>query len=78
MRPELADTYPVFKIEFPDDLGLVGLAEQGQRYYSFNELLPFSEELSRLYGEINPAPELRSPTKNKSPISTTASYATTA
>ena len=61
MRPELADTYPVFKIEFPDDLGLVGLAEQGQRYYSFNELLPFSEELSRLHEEINPAPELRSP-----------------
>ena len=61
MRPELADTYPVFKIEFPDDLGLSGLAEQGQRYYSFNELLPFSEELQRLYEEINPAPELRSP-----------------
>ena len=61
MRPERADTYPVFKIEFPDDLGLVGLAEQGQRYYSFNELLPFSEELNRLHGEINPAPELRSP-----------------
>ena len=61
MRPELADTYPVFKIEFPDDLGLSGLAEQGQRYYSFNQLLPFSEELSRLHGEINPAPELRSP-----------------
>ena len=61
MRPEVADTYPIFKIEVPDDLGLVGLAEQGQRYYSFNELLPFSEELRRLYGEINPAPELRSP-----------------
>ena len=61
MRPEVADTYPIFKIEFPDDLGLVGLAEQGQRYYSFNELLPFSEELNRLHGEINPAPELRSP-----------------
>ncbi len=61
MRPERADTYPVFKIEFPDDLGLSGLAKQGQRYYSFNELLPFSEELSRLHGEINPAPELRSP-----------------
>ena len=61
MRPELADNYPVFKIEFPDDLGLSGLAEQGQRYYSFNELLPFSEELSRLNGEINLAPELRSP-----------------
>jgi ABC-type transport system involved in cytochrome c biogenesis permease subunit len=61
MRPEVADTYPIFKIEFPDDLGLVGLAEQGQRYYSFNELLPFSEELRRLHEEINPAPELRSP-----------------
>lgn len=61
MRPEVADTYPIFKIEFPDDLGLVGLAEQGQRYYSFNELLPFSQELRRLHGEINPAPELRSP-----------------
>ena len=61
MRPEVADTYPIFKIEFPDDLGLVGLAEQGQRYYSFNELLPFSEELRRLHGEINPAPELRRP-----------------
>ena len=61
MRPEVADTYPIFKIEFPDDLGLVGLAEQGQCYYSFNELLPFSEELRRLHGEINPAPELRSP-----------------
>ena len=61
MRPERADTYPVFKIEFPDDLGLSGLVEQGQRYYSFNQLLPFSEELSRLHGEINPAPELRSP-----------------
>ena len=61
MRPEVADTYPIFKIEFPDDLGLVGLAKQGQRYYSFNELLPFSEELRRLYAEINPAPELRSP-----------------
>jgi ABC-type transport system involved in cytochrome c biogenesis permease subunit len=61
MRPEVADTYPIFKIEFPDDLGLVGLAEQGERYYSFNELLPFSEELRRLHGEINPAAELRSP-----------------
>ena len=61
MRPEVADTYPIFKIEFPDDLGLVGLAKQGQRYYSFNELLPYSEELRRLHGEINPTPELRSP-----------------
>lgn len=61
MRPELADTYRVFKIEFPDDLGLAGLAQEGQRYYSFNDLLPHFDELHRLNGEINPEPKKRSP-----------------
>ncbi|CAA6679454.1 MULTISPECIES: cytochrome c biogenesis protein [unclassified Lentimonas] len=61
MRPELADTYRVFKIEFPDDLGISGLAEQGQRYYAFNDLLPHFDEILRLYGKINPDPKLRSP-----------------
>lgn len=61
MRPEVADDYPTFKIEFPDDLGLVGLAKDGERYYSFNDLQPHFEELRRLYSEINPDPQLRSP-----------------
>lgn len=61
MRPEVADDYPIFKIEFPDDLGLAGLAQKGQRYYSFNDLLPHSEELRRLHSEINPEPQKRSP-----------------
>ena len=61
MRPEVADDYPIFKIEFPDDLGLAGLAKEGERYYSFNQLLPFSDELSRAYGQINPEPKMRSP-----------------
>jgi ABC-type transport system involved in cytochrome c biogenesis permease subunit len=61
MRPELADTYRVFKIEFPDDLGLAGLAERGQRYYSYNDLQPHFEELRRLYSEIDPEPQKRSP-----------------
>lgn len=65
MRPELADTYRVFKIEFPDDLGFAGLAQQGQRYYSFNDLLPFFDELRRLYSEINPEPKRRSPYENQ-------------
>jgi ABC-type transport system involved in cytochrome c biogenesis permease subunit len=60
MRPELADSYPVFKIEFPDDLGIAGLAKEGERYYSFNDLLPHSQELRRLYDEINPEPKKRS------------------
>ena len=65
MRPELADTYPIFKIEFPDDLGLAGLAKQGERYYSYNDLLPYSEELRRLHAEINPELKKRSPYENQ-------------
>jgi ABC-type transport system involved in cytochrome c biogenesis permease subunit len=61
MRPELADTYRVFKIEFPDDLGLAGLAQKGQRHYAFNDLLPHFDEILQLYNEINPDPKLRSP-----------------
>ncbi len=61
MRPELADTYRVFKIEFPDALGLAGLAEKGQRYYAFNDLLPHFDEIMRLYQGIHPEPQKRSP-----------------
>ena len=60
MRPELADTYRVFKIEFPDDLGLPGLAEQGQRYYSFNDLKPHFKTLLELYSKLDPEPKKRS------------------
>ncbi len=60
MRPELADTYRVFKIEFPDDLGLAGLAQQGQRYYSYNDLLPFFDEIREAFSKIDPEPQKRS------------------
>lgn len=60
MRPEVADTYRVFKIEFPDDLGLAGLARKGQRRYSFNELTPYFEEIQKQYQEIDPEPKKRS------------------
>ena len=60
MRPEVADTYKVFKIEFPDDLGFVDLAQKGQRHYSFNELTPYFEEIQKQYKEINPEPKKRS------------------
>ncbi|WPJ94364.1 cytochrome c biogenesis protein CcsA [Coraliomargarita algicola] len=65
MRPEIADNYPIFKIEFPDDLGLAGLAKEGERYYSFNELLPFSEELRKLHSEVDPEPKKRSAYDNQ-------------
>ncbi|MGC6455827.1 MAG: cytochrome c biogenesis protein [Coraliomargaritaceae bacterium] len=59
MRPELADTYPVFKIEFPDDLGIAGLAKSGERYYAFNDLLPHLAEIQRLHKQIEPEPKKR-------------------
>lgn len=60
MRPELADTYRVFKIEFPDDLGLPGLAEPGQRYYSFNDLQPHFSAIRDLHAKLDPEPKKRS------------------
>lgn len=61
MKPEVADTYPVFKIEFPDDLGIAGLAKEGQRHYSFNDLLPHFSEIERLNRQIEPEPRKRQP-----------------
>ncbi|MGJ3244175.1 MAG: cytochrome c biogenesis protein [Opitutales bacterium] len=59
MRPEVADDYKVFKIEFPDDLGLVGLAQPGQRHYSFNELRPYFQQIADQFAELNPETQLR-------------------
>ena len=59
MRPEVADTYRIFKIEYPDDLGLAGLAEQGQRYYSFNDLRPHFDDILELYSKVDPEPQRR-------------------
>jgi hypothetical protein len=59
MRPERADTHPVFKIEFPDDLGLEGLAQPGKRHYSFNDLRPHFETINQQFREIDPEPKKR-------------------
>jgi ABC-type transport system involved in cytochrome c biogenesis permease subunit len=59
MRPERADTHPVFKIEFPDDLGLEGLAQPGKRHYSFNDLRPHFEAINQQFREIDPEPKKR-------------------
>ncbi|NRA28186.1 MAG: cytochrome c biogenesis protein CcsA [Opitutales bacterium] len=45
LQPEYADTLRIFKVEFPDDLGLAGLAEISKRYYSFSDLRPYLDEL---------------------------------
>ena len=59
MRPEIADTYRVFKIEFPDELGLEGLAEKSKRYFSFNDLQPYFSEIQEVYQNIEPEPQKR-------------------
>ncbi len=59
MRPERADTHPVFKIEFPDDLGLDGLAQPGKRHYSFDDLRPHFETINQQFREIDPEPKKR-------------------
>lgn len=61
MDPDTADTHPVFKIEFPDDLGIAGLAKDGERYYSFNDLRPHFEALQQLASTIPAEVKKRSP-----------------
>lgn len=60
MRPEIADTYRIFKIESPDELGLDGLEEKSKRYYSYNDLEPYFEEIQKLYLNLEPEVQKRS------------------
>lgn len=42
---ELADTYPAFVINHPDVLGLFGWQQTDRKYFSFNELTPFFDQI---------------------------------
>ena len=77
MRPELADTHPVFKIEFPDDLGIAGLAKAGERYYAYNDLLPTSPKFSDSTRKLNRNQRNVRRTNSNSTTSVVASHATT-
>jgi ABC-type transport system involved in cytochrome c biogenesis permease subunit len=46
-RPDVADAQPVFFINDPDVLGLIGLRQSSDRYFSFNTLLPHLAEIQR-------------------------------
>ena len=59
MQPELADTYRIFKIEFPDELGLEGLEEKSKRYYSYNDLQPHFADIQSLYQNLEPETKKR-------------------
>jgi ABC-type transport system involved in cytochrome c biogenesis permease subunit len=46
-RPELADRQPIFVINDPDVLGLMGMRQTADRYFSFEQILPHVEEIQR-------------------------------
>src|SRR5512137_934184 len=46
-RPQVADQQPVFEINDPDVLGLVGIRQTRERYFSFAQLLPGLAEIQR-------------------------------
>jgi ABC-type transport system involved in cytochrome c biogenesis permease subunit len=46
-RPEVADTQPVFVINDPEVLGLMGLQQTSNRYFPFTTLAPHLDEIQR-------------------------------
>lgn len=46
-RPQLADQQPVFVINDPEVLGLMGVQQSSNRYFSFAQLSPFVDEIQR-------------------------------
>jgi ABC-type transport system involved in cytochrome c biogenesis permease subunit len=46
-RPRVADAQPIFVINDPDVLGLIGLPQTSDRYFSFRTLAPYLGEIQR-------------------------------
>jgi ABC-type transport system involved in cytochrome c biogenesis permease subunit len=46
-RPQVADAQPVFVINDPDVLGLIGLRQTSDRYFRFIALAPYLDEIQR-------------------------------
>ncbi len=46
-RPQVADEQPIFVVDDPEVLGLLGLKQSRNRYYSFKDIRPRVEELER-------------------------------
>jgi ABC-type transport system involved in cytochrome c biogenesis permease subunit len=46
-RPQVADTQPVFSIDDPEVLGLIGLQQTSDRYFNFSTLAPHLLEIEK-------------------------------
>ncbi|OIO59852.1 MAG: hypothetical protein COZ46_00255 [Verrucomicrobia bacterium CG_4_10_14_3_um_filter_43_23] len=60
MRPEVANTYKVFRIDNPEVLGLFGWKEADGKYFSYKELLPQFPAINNQANNVNPESQLRS------------------
>lgn len=61
-RPAVADVQPIFVINDPDVLGLMGIQQSSSRYYSFAALLPHLSDVenqARSAMELEPAQQTR-------------------
>jgi ABC-type transport system involved in cytochrome c biogenesis permease subunit len=60
-RPSTADAYPVFEIDDPDVLGLIGIQQSAKRRYTFLDLQPHLNEIQTQADRVDKVrPELRS------------------
>jgi ABC-type transport system involved in cytochrome c biogenesis permease subunit len=61
-RPEIADAQPIFQIDDPDVLGILGLPQSAQRRYPFTTLAP---HLERLEQQANVASKVDAKTRTR-------------
>jgi ABC-type transport system involved in cytochrome c biogenesis permease subunit len=53
-RPDVADDQPIFVINDPDVLGLIGIKQSAERYFSFHTLVPHIEEIQKQADTAHP------------------------
>ena len=61
-RPQTADAQPLFVINDPDVLGLLGLKQGASRYFSFDAIAPHLQEIEQ---QARAAQALESPQRNR-------------
>jgi ABC-type transport system involved in cytochrome c biogenesis permease subunit len=61
-RPQVADRQPVFVINDPDVLGLLGLQQSTNRYYSFAAIIP---SIAQIEQQAQTAMELEAPRRSR-------------
>ena len=61
MRPEVANSFKVFRIDNSEVMGLMGKKQEEGKYFSFDDIKSHLETVVENVGKINPDPALRTP-----------------